>query len=269
MKKYLLLLTVLFLWSCSSDDDHSETLKAQDTMNVSYGPDSEQTYDLYLPEGRSSSYTKVLILVHGGGWSAGAKEDMNYAVPVIKLQFPNYAIVNMNYRLATGTSPAYPKQTDDIASVIAHLESHSADYGISNQYAFFGVSAGAHLSMLYAYRFDTAHHVKAVCSVVGPTDFNDPAYADSELQTTLLPYLTGDITAEFLTEVSPVGNVSAQSPPTIQFLGNQDPLIPVTQGTRLEAALDGFGVSNELYYYEAGHGNFSIADTQDIYGKLG
>jgi dipeptidyl aminopeptidase/acylaminoacyl peptidase len=46
-------------------------------------------------------------------------------------------------------------------------------------------------------------------------------------------------------------------------------LIPVTQGTRLEAALDGFGVSNELYYYEAGHGNFSIADTQDIYGKLG
>ena len=268
MKKYLLVFLVVTLWSCSSDDKKSDVLPAQETMNVSYGLDAQQKYDIYLPAGRSSSDTKVLILIHGGGWSAGTKEDMNYAVAIAKLQFPNYAVVNMEYRLATEASPAYPKQTDDIASVIAHVESQN--YAVSEQYGFLGASAGAHLAMLYSYKFDADNKVKAVCSIVGPTDFTDPAYIGSALQGTLLPYLVANnITPEYLAEVSPITSVNSQSPPTIQFLGNADPLIPTSQGTRLEAQLDASGVANELHIYNAGHGNFSFTDTQIIYAKLG
>ena len=170
--------------------------------------------------------------------------------------------------MATETSPAYPKQTDDIASVIAHVESQN--YSISKQYAFLGVSAGAHLAMLYSYKFDSANKVKAVCSIVGPTDFNDQAYVGSEMQATILPYLVANnITSEYLSEVSPITYVNSQSPPTIQFVGNADPLIPLSQGTKLKAQLDVSNVSNELHVYNAGHGNFNVADTQDIYGKLG
>lgn len=267
MKKYLLLLLVATLWSCNSDDDGNQVnLEAKQTLNVSYGSDPEQKYDVYLPARRNNN-TKVIVLIHGGGWTGGSKEDMNAAVAIIKIQFPDYAIVNMDYRLATESSPAYPKQTDDIASVLSHVKSQ--DYTISDQFSLFGVSAGGHLSMLYAYKFDTAHEVKVVCNIVGPTDFNDPSYKGSELQTTLLPYLAGNnITEEFLAEVSPITHVSAQSPPTIQFMGNADPLIPTTQGTRLEAKLNTFGVSNGLHIYNAGHGNFSPTDSQDIYAKL-
>lgn len=268
MKRYIVLFFVVILWSCSSNDNNNGVLPAQETMNVAYGSDSQQKYDVYLPAGRNSNFTKVLILIHGGAWSSGSKEDMNYAVAIAKLQFPYYAIVNMNYRLATETSPAYPKQTDDIASVIAHVESQN--YSVSKQYAFLGVSAGAHLAMLYSYKFATADQVKAVCSIVGPTDFNDPAYVGSELQATILPYLVANnVTTAYLAEVSPITYVTAQTVPTIQFAGNADPLIPNTQGTRLKAQLDASGVSNELHIYNAGHGNFNIADTQDIYGKLG
>jgi acetyl esterase/lipase len=268
MKKYLLVFLVVTLWRCSSDDKKNDVLPAQETMNVSYGPNSQQKYDIYLPAGRRSSYTKVLILIHGGGWSAGTKEDMNYAVAIAKLQFPNYAIVNIEYRLATEASPAYPKQTDDIASVIAHVESQN--YAVSEQYGFLGVSAGAHLAMLYSYKFDTYNKVKAVCSIVGPTDFNDPAYIGSALQDSVLPYLVANnITSEYLAEVSPIAYVNAQSAPTIQFAGNADPLIPVSQSERLAAQLDASAVANGRYLYNAGHGNFSPADTQDIFVKLG
>lgn len=266
MKKYLLLLFVGFLWNCSSDDDASAVSSAQTYTNVSYGPDSEQVYDIDLPAGHNGN-TKVLILIHGGAWYAGSKDDMAGAVAFARLQFPQHAIVNMEYRLATVESPAYPKQINDIQSVIDHLESNG--YGISQQYAFLGVSAGAHLATLYAYRFDADHKIKAVCAMVGPTDFTDPAYAGGELQTTLFPYLVGaDPSAELVMEVSPIFHVDADSAPTIQFNGNADPLIPNSQGERLKAALDEAGVSNQRHVYDAGHGNFSISDSQDINAKL-
>ncbi|SCY04926.1 alpha/beta hydrolase [Flavobacterium caeni] len=268
MKKYLLLLFVGLLWNCSSSDDQNAVLPAQQLSNVSYGPDAQQVYDIDLPEGRNAATTKVIVLVHGGAWYGGSKSDMAGAVAFARLQFPYHAIVNMEYRLATAESPAYPKQIDDIVSVIAHLE--SGGYHISKQYGFMGVSAGAHLSMLYAYGFDPNNNVRAVCSLVGPTDFTDPAYAGSELQTTLFPYLVGaSPSAELVAEVSPALRVTGSAPPTIQFAGNADPLIPISQGERLEAALDAAGVTNSRHVYDAGHGNFSFGDSQDIYGKLG
>ncbi|MFT3796727.1 alpha/beta hydrolase fold domain-containing protein [Flavobacterium sp.] len=270
-KKYFLLLLAVVLWNCSSDDSKNETvvLPAQTLSNVHYGPDDQQIIDIYLPEGRNAFTTKVLIMVHGGAWIGGSKDDMTAGIAFARLQFPDFAIVNVEYRLATAESPAYPKQINDIQSVIEHLVDHSGDYAISKNYAFLGISAGAHLSMLYAYNFDPEHRVKAVCSIVGPTDFNDPAYVGTELETTYFPYLAGpDPSAETVTEVSPISHVDANDPPTIQFLGNLDPLVPPSQGTRLESALNTAGIANQRFTYEAAHGNFTFAQSQDINSKL-
>src|SRR5690606_608877 len=177
MKKIMMPVMLLFMGlSCNQSDEAPappSNLPAQDLMNVSYGTDSLQKMDVYLPEGRNED-TKVFILVHGGGWSGGSKAEFNYVVPILKSQFPNYAIVNMNYRLATMESPAFPKQIQDIEKVVDHIK--SAEYNISSDIAFIGASAGAHLAMLYSYKYDTDDDVKAVCSIVGPTDFTDSAY---------------------------------------------------------------------------------------------
>lgn len=261
MKKYLILLLVPFLWNCS-DDKKSENLAAETLLDVSYGTDPQQKIDLYLPAGRNEN-TKVLFLVHGGGWSGGSKADFTPIVPQIRFNFPDYAIVNIGYRLATPESPGYPKQINDIQQVIAHLE--AGDYDISGQYAFLGTSAGAHLSMLYSYKFDPENKVKAVCSIVGPTDFTDPAYTENELFQGALANLIGNNPAETLyAETSPITHVDANSPATIQFLGNEDPLVPTSQGTRLKAKLDDASVTNELHIYNAGHGNFNPTDAEEI-----
>lgn len=271
MKKHLLLpLLLLFLTlGCSSDDNNnSQPLAAKELLNVAYGSDSEQKIDVYLPQGRNED-TKVILLLHGGSWIAGNKDDMNYFVPTIQAQFPNYAIVNINYRLATSTSPAFPKQIQDIQQVIQYLK--ASNYKISDDYAFIGFSAGAHLAMLYSYAYDSAGDVKAVCNVVGPADFTDPAYSVHPLFAEAGQNLIGTATpsAEQIKQVSPTNYISAQSPPTIMFYGGQDPLIPASQGPLLKARLDQFGIYNESSFYpEGGHANWDAPIMLEVYAKI-
>ena len=260
MKLYALPLLLLFLTlGCSNSDDVVEiqNLPAQTLLNVSYGNDSEQIADIYLPAGRTSA-TKTIILIHGGGWSGGSKADFTAVVSEVQTEFPNHAVVNMNYRLGTSQSPGFPKQIQDIEQLIAHLK--SSGYQISNKYAMIGASAGAHLAMLYAYRYDPQHEVKAIVNIVGPTDFTDPNFVGNPLFTYGLVPLVGNTTfqenPEMYAEVSLVTHFNAQSPPTAMFFRNADPLIPITQGPILKQKLDQFGVYNEMTYYEGGHGNW-------------
>jgi acetyl esterase/lipase len=273
MKKLLLLpLLLLFLTTgCSSDDDKNSDstapLAAEELFNVAYGSHNQQKMDVYLPENRTDD-TKVIILVHGGSWVAGQKEDMNFIIPTIKSEFPNHAIVNMNYRLASAQNPAYPMQVDDIKSVIEHLE--ESDYTVSDDYAFIGISAGGHLSMLYSYKYDTDNDVKAVVNIVGPADFTDPAYAEHPLyqQSAITLLGTANPTAEQIEALNPVAHITAQAPPTLSFFGGQDPLIPSTQGPLLKAALDEAGVYNEYNFYpDGGHGDWNIQIMQEVFDK--
>ena len=273
MKFFMTPLFVFFLsFGCNDNTDNTAvaTLPASNLKNVSYGSDPEQIMDVYLPAGRTSS-TKVFVLVHGGAWSGGSKEDFAYVIPMLQLQFPNYAFVNLEYRLATLSSPGFPKQIQDIEKMISFLKSSS--YNVSSDYAFIGASAGAHLSMLYSYKYDADDSVKAVCSVVGPTDFTDPSYTQNPIFAQGLTYLIGpadyNVNPAPFIAVSPVTHVDAQSPPTILFYGGQDPLIPATQGPRLKEKLDDAGVYNEFYIYaNGGHGNWDAATTLDFQSKL-
>lgn len=225
-------------------------------LNVSYGTDSDQVYDIYLPENRSLE-TKVLILVHGGGWTSGDKNDMNNIKDVIRQDLSDYAVVNINYRLADENTQAYPTQIDDITSVINHLKANRTDYIISDRFGFIGISAGAHLSMLWSYAFDTEDNVDMVCSIVGPTNFTDPAYLNNispEVQVLLDTFGT-DITTTFLEEVSPLHQASSTAPPSILFYGGMDPLVPTTQGVALDEKLTALGVTHQFTLYEnEGHG---------------
>ena len=271
MRKILilpLLLLFLNLGCSSSDDSAAKNLAAKDMYNVAYGSDSQQTMDVYLPEGRSDEDTKVIVLVHGGSWVSGSKEDMAFMVPVLREEFPDHAIVNINYRLATNVKPAYPMQVNDIEAVLDELE--DGDYHVSDDYAFIGASAGAHLSMLYSYKHDTDHDVKAIIDIVGPADFTDPAYLEHELYPVAALVLTGtqNPTPGQIAEVNPAQYITADAPPTLTFYGGVDPLVPASQGPRLKAKLDEFGVYNEFNFYpDGGHGDWDQETMNDVYSR--
>lgn len=215
---FIFLLMVSHL-SCSNSDSSDTPSTSQnpleyyEELNTSYGTDIDQKFDLYLPANRTND-TKVLILIHGGGWTSGDKTDMNFLKDIIRQDLPNIAIVNINYRLADDNNAPYPMQINDITSVINYLKNIDDDYIFSDDYGFIGISAGAHLSLLWSYSFDTNNNSKMVCSIVGPTNFTDSAYLNtnnSELQSIIDLYGI-DAPTEFLEEVSPYHQVTAASP---------------------------------------------------------
>lgn len=275
IKTILLVITLAAVtFSCSKDsiENPKQSLDASayyEQLNVSYGSHSDQKFDLYLPKNRSKS-TNVMILVHGGGWSGGDKIDMDAFKDVIQLELPNLAIVNLNYRLANANNNPYPMQIDDLTSVINVLKEKQDYYVISDNYGFIGGSAGAHLALLWSYAFDTGHNVKMVCSIVGPTNFTDPAYlnnTDPEIQAFLDLYRK-DVNLDFLKEVSPYHRVTASAPPTILFYGGKDPLVPISQGTDMRARLQELGVTNQFTLYEnSGHG-WAGLELLDTWAKL-
>ncbi|QHI34902.1 Carboxylesterase NlhH [Kordia antarctica] len=261
----ILSLFILLNYSCNSEDSDlnitpsdptSSTITAATLLNVSYGSDSDQVYDIYLPQNRTLS-TKVMILVHGGGWTTGDKTDMNDYVEQIQQELPTYAIVNINYRLANQTTSPFPMQLDDITTIVNDLKTKNETYIISEDYGFVGISAGGHLSLLWSYAYDTQADVNMVASIVGPTNLADEAYLNNA-DTTIQAYidLFGiDLVIPFLENFSPYHKVTAAAPPTTLFYGGQDPLIPNSQGMDLSDRLTQLGVSHEFTFYpQEGHG---------------
>lgn len=272
---FFIIFISLNIVSCSKDtnDDISiddlNSLEYHQELNVSYGIDDGQKFDIYLPANRTLN-TKVMILVHGGGWTGGDKNDMNSFKDFIRQDFPNVAIVNINYRLADANNNPYPMQIIDLTTIINHLKGNQEEYIISDKFGFIGISAGAHLSLLWCYAFDTDSNVNMVCSIVGPTNFTDPEYLNNTnpLLQEILDLYGIDSSIEFLEEVSPYHKVTNTAPPTILFYGGQDPLIPISQGIDLRDKLEELGITHQFTLYpDAGHG-WTGLDLLDTWIKL-
>lgn len=69
----------MFIISCSKYDSEIIHPTDEDAIleDVSYGTHQRNKMDVLLPAGRNTSKSKVLVLIHGGGWIAGDKSDFD------------------------------------------------------------------------------------------------------------------------------------------------------------------------------------------------
>ena len=234
-------------------------LPAETLLNISYGKDSAQKMDIYLPADRTDSNTKVLVLIHGGGWASGDKSEFATAIPILKEKLPHYAIVNLNYRLANQTANHFPTQENDIKQAMQYILDKTATYHISSDLVLLGTSAGAHLALLQAYKHTDQLKPKAVISFFGPTDMVDMynrqynSYYQFALQ--LLVGGTPATKPHVFRQASPIYFVNRQSAPTLLLHGGKDGLVPPSQSKNLKDKLDKAGVPAELVIYpNEGHG---------------
>ncbi|MCJ7934483.1 MAG: alpha/beta hydrolase [Chryseobacterium sp.] len=141
--------------------------------NISYGNDAAQIMDLYIPHDQPSEKRDVFMIIHGGGWRSGNKSQLTFFTLSMMQRFPDHIFANINYRLASQTQFGIPNQMDDIKSAAAFLKKK---LNYTPQLILLGNSAGGHLSMLYAYHFDSLRSVKSVINIVGPADLTDPGF---------------------------------------------------------------------------------------------
>src|SRR6186997_46427 len=171
----LIIFTQVFS-SCKKDDDTEQDLSVT-MLNVSYGNNAQQKMDVYLPANRSTSNTKVIIMIHGGGWNTGDKADFNEYVDSLKKREPSYAIFNINYRLAN-TPDLFPAQELDVKTAVEFIYNKRQEYKVSDKFVLIGASAGAHLALLQGYKYSAPIKPKAIIDFFGPTDlvalYNNP-----------------------------------------------------------------------------------------------
>lgn len=267
--------TIVVMDEMEEDDDPIASVEATVMLDVSYGSNPQQVYDIYLPANRTVNKTKVILLVHGGGWTGGDKADMTGFVDFVQATFPDHAVVNTNYVLATFTGiPAFPNQYEDLEAVINQLRTQKDDLQIFPEFGMIGTSAGAHLSMMYDYVYDTTDEVKFVANIVGPSDFTDPFYADDPSFDVALELFVDESAypdgTDYAAINSPVQVVTESGSPTAMFYGDMDPLVPLSNGNRLDSALFAKNIEHVFSIYNGGHGNdWSDADQADLVIKIG
>lgn len=271
-----LLSMVLLTTACTKEDkestENNSYASAKAMMNVSYGTDTSQRMDIYLPANRSTDSTKLIVMIHGGAWAEGDKKDFNDYVATLQARLPKYAIANINYRLATQAVNHFPTQEQDVLAAIMKLMDKRTEYGFSNKVALLGASAGAHLALLQAYKYSNPVKVKAVISFFGPTDmadlYNNPANPYIPFALQILLKGTPTTNATLYQQSSPINFVNAQSPPTLILHGEADGLVPVTQSKTLYNKLQIAGVESQLVLYPNEGHSWVGNNLEDSFNKV-
>lgn len=259
--------------SCSKDDVVSGNNNgAINHTDVSYGADAKQKMDVYLPANRSFDTTKVIVMIHGGAWSEGDKTDFAAYIDTLKKRLPEYAIVNLNYRLASNAGNLFPTQENDVKDAMDFLLSKRAEYKISDKIVLLGASAGAHLALLQGYKNSTVRP-KAIINFFGPSDmtdmYNNPAsvFVPPSAIASLMGG-TPATAASLYASSSPINYVSAQSSPTLTFQGGADPLVRPAQQNALHAKLVTNNVVNAYVFYPTESHGWVGANLADSFNKI-
>lgn len=101
--------------------------------------------DLYLPKGSPGFAT--LVWFHGGGLTAGRKDDTNTTRIAKSLAATGLAVAAVNYRLSPKAT--YPAYVEDAAAAVAWVYGHITQHGGNTNLVFVGGhSAGGYLTAM-------------------------------------------------------------------------------------------------------------------------
>ena len=255
-----------------------------------YGPHERQQVDIVLPNNAGGSTRGVVFFIHGGAWVGGDKKDFNdYLKKTAKL---GYVAAALNYRYISDDSHC-GEILDDIDAALEKVKEVAGSKNITVEKALLtGISAGAHLALLYSYsRAETAPIAPAAAvSFCGPTDLADPGYVDgnaigeADVMLDLLSKLCGvKLTQEeyraqngnynawiaAIEKVSPVSYVTAACVPTVIAHGEKDTIVPYANAAALNELLTAEGVTHEFVSFpNSGHELGSDPDCWDRVNEL-
>lgn len=209
-----------------------------DGEDHSYGADPYQSLCLHVPENPNGT---VLAFVHGGGWTSGYKEHMNFMAPA--LLDAGIIFVSIGYRLAPGY--LFPSGFEDVAAGLAWVHREIAMFGGNPERIFAGGhSAGGHYTALLAVRNDWQAGLGVPPSIIrgcvpisGVYDFTEGSGLTMRPRFLGLSEGEGGDTEQ---AASPIHNIR-QTPPFFMTHGSEDFPHLMVQAEAMEQALSAAG----------------------------
>jgi acetyl esterase/lipase len=217
----------------------------------------------------------VLLLIHGGGWTAlnRSYENLNF-LPYIE---KGWAVVNIDYRLLK--QAPFPAAIADCRHALNWIYEHAAEFKFdTSRIVVSGGSAGGHLALMTAFAANDEEfavpgqpitrplNVAAVINWSGITDvkrlvehWNSPGF-------------TADLVRDpsrkenLFRRCSPLTRVNASVPPVLTIHGDADSVVPFIHATLLHEALTAAGVKNELHVVKGKrHGGFNAEELDECF----
>jgi acetyl esterase/lipase len=112
---------------------------------IAYGDGPNQTLDAYWSS--TGAGGPAVVMIHGGGWSAGSSSDMYWES--VYLVRNGFTVFSINYTLSSTGHPSWPQAMTDVETAARWVQAHASTYGgDGSRLGAFGSSAGAHLAAL-------------------------------------------------------------------------------------------------------------------------
>ena len=209
--------------------------------DITFGKNEQAVLTLNLARPADDGVARpCVVVIHGGGWSAGRKEQHDDLIKVLAQD--GFVAATISYGLCPQCP--WPAQIHDVKAAVRFLRSKATAYGIDpTRMAALGFSAGAHLAMLLGTldpqdglegpeaKDYPSSKVQAVIAFFGPTDMEQLVdTGKTELQRKLkrqaLSHLLGPRFAEDVGGMSPIRYVDGNDAPMLIFQGTRDRLVP-------------------------------------------
>ena len=185
-----------------------------------------QRLDAYLPRG--TTQRPGVVVVHGGGWTAGSKQSV--AAYAMRLADHGWDAFAVDYRLAPQNR--YPAAVDDVRAALGWLDSHATTFGLDpRRLALLGFSAGGNLA-LEAGLAPRVPQVAAIAAWSAPTDLS--AFVATSHNRYALRSIRAFVGCPApacparYRAASPITHVSTSMPPVL-LANSTAEIVPVTQ----------------------------------------
>lgn len=248
----------------------SGSARADNRMDLVYGQRGagKLLLDVYGAQPKAS--LPGLVLIHGGAWVEGSKDDWKDVVRLFTVQ--GYVCFSVDYRLVQGRKNLWPAQLDDVQLAVRWIRAHSKEFGVDpSRLGAMGGSAGGHLASLLG-TMDTRENsepalakyssrVQCVINMAGPSDFSamfPPMNNDVKVLSVPVAAFLGapaKKARQTYLDASPIYHVDKKTAPHLILQGAVDPVVPPSQSERMEKKLKAAGVPVKLFVYPGqGHG---------------
>ncbi|MFZ0593334.1 MAG: alpha/beta hydrolase [Bryobacteraceae bacterium] len=203
--------------------------------------------DAHIPPGDGPF--PAVVLVHGGGWSAGDKAG-KFIQPLFgPLNETGFAWFSINYRLAPQFS--YPAPAEDLEAAVRFVKQHAKEYKVNPaRIALMGESAGGHLVNVVGAKNDVG--VAAVVCFYGPIDLVEwsKRLEGKPLSPSVQAFFrmtTLDETGRaHIREASPRIYLNSKTPPFLVIHGTRDEAVSYSQALLTVELLKKRGIPCEL-----------------------
>jgi acetyl esterase/lipase len=268
-----------------TEEERADVLISRETEvtpNITYlvANNYEAKLDVYRPR-KAKAPTPVVMVIHGGGWVAGAKEEgVLQAMPYLQMGF---AVVNVEYRMAKVSLA--PAAVEDCLCALHWIGRNAQKYNFDlSKIVTTGGSSGGHLALTTGMippsagfdaqcsfhendwdgtKTDALPKVAAIINLYGITDVADLLQGPDTRSYAVSWFGSLPNREELARQMSPLTYVRPGLPPIITVHGDADPVVPYSNAVKLHQALDKAGVRNQLVTIPGGgHGGFP--DDQQI-----